>query len=52
MAPVSACHAVAASECGYGAHGYGWVGDVLPGFFFGLRFLEVELWQWWQASPT
>jgi MscS family membrane protein len=29
----------------YDAHGYGWLGDHLPGFFFTVRLFEVQLWQ-------
>ncbi len=30
----------------YREYGYGWLGKVLPGYFFEIRFLQMELWQW------
>jgi MscS family membrane protein len=30
----------------YRAHGYAWIGDNLPSFFFSWRFLGIQLWQW------
>ena len=30
----------------YRSHGYGWIGDRLPSFFFSLSFLGIQLWQW------
>lgn len=36
---------VAAIDELYGEHGFGWLGDRLPAFFFTIRIFEVELWQ-------
>ncbi len=36
---------VAAIDELYEEHGFGWLGDRLPAFFFTIRFFEVELWQ-------
>jgi len=36
---------VAAIDELYSEHGFGWLGDRLPAFFFTVRFFEVELWQ-------
>jgi MscS family membrane protein len=36
---------VAAIDDLYDVHGYGWLGDKLPTFFFTIRIFEVELWQ-------
>ncbi len=30
----------------YGAHGYWWIGDHLPAFFFAVSFGGLQLWQW------
>jgi MscS family membrane protein len=30
----------------YEQYGYGRLGELLPGFFFELRLLDVQLWQW------
>ncbi|MCC6408359.1 MAG: mechanosensitive ion channel [Planctomycetes bacterium] len=30
----------------YAEFGYGRIGELLPGAFFDLRFLDVQLWQW------
>ena len=30
----------------YEEHGYGQLPDILPAFFFSVRFLYIELWQW------
>jgi MscS family membrane protein len=30
----------------YDAHGYGWIGDHLPTFFFAASILGLQLWQW------
>jgi MscS family membrane protein len=37
---------VASVDALYRAHGYAWIGDHLPSFFFALRFLGIQLYQW------
>ncbi len=37
---------VGAIDALYKEHGYGWLGDRLPAFFFTVEAGEVQLWQW------
>jgi MscS family membrane protein len=37
---------VATIDALYRAHGYAWIGDHLPSFFFSWSFLGIQLWQW------
>ncbi len=37
---------VAAIDTLYAEHGFGWLGDHLPTWFFTRSFLGVQLWQW------
>ena len=37
---------VAAIDTLYAEHGFGWLGDHLPTWFFTRTFLGVQLWQW------
>jgi MscS family membrane protein len=37
---------VATIDALYRAHGYAWIGDHLPPFFFSWSFLGIQLWQW------
>ncbi len=37
---------VAAIDTLYARHGFGWLGDILPTWFFARSFLGVQLWQW------
>ncbi len=46
LAWVFAPETVAAIDPLYGEHGFGWLGDVLPSFFFTVAPGEVQLWQW------
>lgn len=43
---VFAPETVAAIDALYKEHGYGWLGDRLPSFFFTVAPGEVQLWQW------